>query len=456
MRKFAASLLALSLLLVAPAFAKGYAPVVTPTSTGFGIKFASNGTPLATLTPAGAVVNAATTIPLALSPSAIAQVAATGAITGAATGGAWGAAAGALGGIAIAAIPAIVGMMQRAKARVKPDGTYEIEDATVCTVAPCYVYNYNDGLVGVSGYSTASAAAQAWCVAAQAFYNESVTYVGMTGAVTFQWLNKNGSTITRSVSTTSVAPSPVTYAAASAAQVQSAISVNAPSVAEVQALIDLEFPPAVALPELTGPAEVPKSNTVELGLDGTVKEIEERYIASYSPGHVAIGVRTTQTVTTPQKTQTTTVTNSDGSTSTGAVTTPASTSTSTTTTTTDQTSKTCGMPGTPACKIDETATPVAVGVTEYSSKLDTLKTDQETHTAKVGGTADKPFFSGWGSLFITPPLAACATFELPSFNGAVMGSLDPCPVVDGVRSVMAYIWALAGFWLCLGWIREVI
>ena len=113
---------------------------------------------------------------------------------------------------------------------------------------------------------------------------------------------------------------------------------------------------------------------------------------------------------------------------------------------------TCGLPNTPACKLDESGTPAAVKDDQYTSKLDKSKKDQGELRDKAAGSADKLFFTGWSSVFITPPLAQCQPFVLPRN----MGSLDPCPVVEGVRSVMAYLWALGAFWLSLGMIRRVI
>lgn len=113
---------------------------------------------------------------------------------------------------------------------------------------------------------------------------------------------------------------------------------------------------------------------------------------------------------------------------------------------------TCGLPGTPPCKIDEAGTLEPVKDDEYSKKIDNFKKKQDELRDKVAGVADKTFFAGWTAAFITPPLAQCQPFVLPRD----MGALDPCPVVDGVRSVMAYIWAIGALWLSLGMIRRVI
>lgn len=113
---------------------------------------------------------------------------------------------------------------------------------------------------------------------------------------------------------------------------------------------------------------------------------------------------------------------------------------------------TCGLPDTPACKIDETGTPEPTTEDAYKTKLDKTKADQDALRDKTGGTADKPILDGWGALFITPPLAACVPYTLPRD----MGAIDPCPVVDGVRAVMAFLWAITALWSGMRMVREVI
>ena len=54
--------------------------------------------------------------------------------------------------------------------------------------------------------------------------------------------------------------------------------------------------------------------------------------------------------------------------------------------------------------------------------------------------------------FAVPPIVPCEPIELP--NEQVL--TRQCDVVEGTRSVMSYIWALAAIWICLGWIREAI
>lgn len=192
---------------------------------------------------------------------------------------------------------------------------------------------------------------------------------------------------------------------------------------------------------VTGPATSPGGQIVTNNVtNNTTKTETITHNHTYSPA--------APTVTTSTTINTLIVNNTSGVTE--------SNTTSTATTPTPEPAITCGLPGTPACKIDETGTPAAVGETKYDSKLDTYKTDQDAHIAKVGGAADKPIFPGWSSLFVTPPLAACEPYQLPDRGGVSMGAINPCPVVDGVRTFMAWLWGLTAFWWSLKMVRESI
>lgn len=109
----------------------------------------------------------------------------------------------------------------------------------------------------------------------------------------------------------------------------------------------------------------------------------------------------------------------------------------------------CGAPGQPKCGIDETGTP-----TKFDGKGDLLGGWEEgvkanRATIEKSGTG---IFDSFSVFFSAPPLAGCEPIELP--NDQVI--TRHCDVVDGTRSVMAYIWALTALWLCVGWIREAI
>ncbi len=186
---------------------------------------------------------------------------------------------------------------------------------------------------------------------------------------------------------------------------------------------------------VTGPATTPGTQTQKVNADGTTTTTTVTNNHTYNDNKV-----TTTTVTT------TTTTAANG--------TPISQTTETTTkpaeTPQEINLETCGLPGKPACKIDETGTP-DTSPTTNQEKIDEYKTkmDEQRDQIKQAGTG---IFDSFGIFFSAPPFAACTPYTLPRD----MGSVDPCPVVDGVRSVMAYIWALGALFLCVGWIREAI
>ncbi len=194
--------------------------------------------------------------------------------------------------------------------------------------------------------------------------------------------------------------------------------------------------------QVTGPASVPLAPSITAFPDGSSVTDQRSKNLSYGPNSVTVTETSTKTQTSP----------------TGAVS-PISTSTSgdplpsqPATTTPDI--EVCGLPGGPACKIDETGTPEPLPVGKYTPAAEEYKTKADENRTTIGGNGDKPFFTGWNVFFFAPPLAACQPLQLPDFNGAPMGSLDACNVVDGTRTVMSYIWALAALFLCLGMIKR--
>jgi hypothetical protein len=109
----------------------------------------------------------------------------------------------------------------------------------------------------------------------------------------------------------------------------------------------------------------------------------------------------------------------------------------------------CGAPGQPKCGIDESGTPGKFDGDKAA--LDGWKTSVEANRNTIKDT-DGGFFSPFNLFFSAPPVVACEAIELP--NEQVI--TRHCDVVEGTRSVMSYIWALAALWICLGWIREAI
>lgn len=109
----------------------------------------------------------------------------------------------------------------------------------------------------------------------------------------------------------------------------------------------------------------------------------------------------------------------------------------------------CGAPGQPKCGIDEGGTPGKFDGDKAA--LDGWKSAVEANRNTIKD-ADGSFFDSYSMFFAVPPIVACEPIELP--NDQVL--TRQCDVVEGTRSVMSYIWALAAIWICLGWIREAI
>lgn len=175
-------------------------------------------------------------------------------------------------------------------------------------------------------------------------------------------------------------------------------------------------------PVLSGPPSVSGPSSSSQSTPGGSSTSSTTYNFTYNNGTVTI-------------TQTTTTSNSDGSTTTTQSNVPAD-------------KPLCGVPGYPSCKVsvDEAGTP------EWkqpdNSRLDEIKAADAAKMNEVARTIPVPDL-GW---FGAPPLAACRPYPLPNN----MGAIDACGVVDSVRSVMAYLWALVAAWMAFGWIRQAV
>jgi hypothetical protein len=142
------------------------------------------------------------------------------------------------------------------------------------------------------------------------------------------------------------------------------------------------------------------------------------------------------------------------STGTSTATTVATGSGTATVTTTKIDLATCGLPGKPACKMDESGTPAKP--TGLDIDTDAIGSAQQTRRDTITGASDKGMFSGFSSFFLVPPVASCEPIVMPTSQGVQIPSIDPCQTVDGIRGFMAWVWALGGLFLCVGFVRESI
>jgi len=223
-------------------------------------------------------------------------------------------------------------------------------------------------------------------------------------------------------------------------------------------------PPERPLPVVTGPATASKLNVVQALPTGGTKTDACYYDLKYVGSNVEIIEVCSATVTTPPVT---TTTKDAAGNVTGTTTTPGTSTTTATKGAYDPSVAAaaaaepkpvqCGLSPLPACvvNVDESKLPAVYAADKYAQVSADYKTAVDAARTTVAGTADKGFLSGWSVLFSAPAVTTCSPIVLPNgMTGQSMGSLNPCPVVDGMRAVMAYIWALGGFWLCLGMVKR--
>lgn len=110
--------------------------------------------------------------------------------------------------------------------------------------------------------------------------------------------------------------------------------------------------------------------------------------------------------------------------------------------------KVCGLPNTPACKIDETGTPSGVGTTYDGAKtaIDTAKTSAETNITGAASIAAP----AWSFSFALP--TGCAPY-VTGIKGVVLNVCQYQPTIHGLLSV---IWAAATAFAMIGMVGRTI
>lgn len=439
------------------AFAKGYSPALTARAGGYDVKFSPSGQPIA-VPAVAAVGGSAAQVAAAFQfkwPNGVdAAGAAVSVFTGAKTAGAFGAASAVAGIAAMYAIPAIKQWMETAGVYVRPDGSSGYVDPSTLCSSDCYLWYGR----GPNPFMTAAAA----CSSRTDGTPSSGPWLKITATpgagsscrVQYVWQNRNppntsdDSDFTFDQSPGASRPSDnlqtVALVPQTPDQLVQRLSLPTPTAAAVQALVDLNFPPEAELPVMTGPLSQFKGNVVSLGLDGTVQEIEERYIASFQPGLIQIGIEKKQTVTTPEKKSTSITTNPDGSTAASVITTPKVSSTLTTTSAgenaADKPSITCGLPGTPPCAIDDSGVPGQPQVdAAMSAKPKDIQKDIDDIARNPVGFFPKFPTLNWA--FALP--TGCAQIPTPAFAPALT-SIDVCQFRPMFHDIMSVVWTLGG------------
>jgi hypothetical protein len=323
-------------------------------------------------------------------------------------------------------------------------------DSAVCTVAPCYTYQSSIGGQTSAAFGSAAASQSALLVLFNSTHSPSNFVLQSQTATTFYIFSSScscgyyGGTVA-----TSVAPSAPVNNPSSVAELSTAIGAKTDWAADSRITQLLEqivkntsqsIP--LQIPSVTGPTSIVDTPTVETKADGSkVTTTKTTNFGYYGPTATA-----TETVvkadTTPGGVTTT------SSTTTGPASLPAPVI--------NLTVETCGVPGKPACVMSEAGTLPPVASTAYDAKLDAYKDAADTNRDVISGTGDKSFFNGWSVFFSAPAVVQCQAIPLPNYLGQSMGALDPCPVVDGVRYVMGFLWAASALYLCLGMVKGAV
>lgn len=425
--------------------------VVTPAPGGFNVKFASNGTPLAVASSGGAnpvlMGTAAFAIPV-VGNNTMAGVA-TGLITAAAAATGWGGLALAIGGLAIAAIPVIKNWMASNNVTARTDGRYDIiinDIQSVWTTRALYGGAYSTGPAAADACG-ASATLQGGGVWSTSF---TITQ-GANGSVCNFVFNHSqyGQLVFSQGLTETQLPNGSKTIAVDLPDVINRMTVNPPTPAAVQELVERGYPPEVEPTKL----EIPKptmttGTTTATNPDGSQKVTEEKFTCvPFGATLIRCATDNVVTSTKPETTSTLVVTAPDGSTSTAIITKPKTTET--TTETTDKPPQTtCGLPGSPACKIDETgtATGPADTFTQPKADIDTAKTAAETAI----GNAASISAPVWSFTFQLP--TGCAPY-VTGIRGVI---LNVCQYQSTIHGLLSAIWAAATIFCMIGMVGRTI
>lgn len=331
-------------------------------------------------------------------------------------------------------------------------------DTTVCTVAPCYDYVITtaDGTGVTSGYkSTKLLAASAFATAYNAYpgygtYLVSLNECGSNECYFELRYDSDGSLANprrvQSVESRSIPAQSTAYLPSSEQEFLDAVAAKSgwPSSSAIsRALADAVAATGDKLvsgsPTVSGPATSPGTTTTTNDPVNNTTTIN-----TTTHNHTYAG----DTITNTTINNTTTTNNTTGAVTTNTTTTGGSAPA-------PAPIDTCGMPGKPACQIDETGTPA---YDPEKLKLDktTLDTASATQRDTIKGTADKGMFSSWSTFFSLPSLRACELVEMPAYMGQQIASMNVCPGAEWLRGLMGFVWAAAGFAFCFATVREAI
>lgn len=200
-------------------------------------------------------------------------------------------------------------------------------------------------------------------------------------------------------------------------------------------------------PTLTGPATVPgeKTTTSEPAklIPGTTT-VAPPGTAITEPGTRTTTSQSTTNITYNQNTATTTNTTTSTTNITNNVTNQTINEGDTTTETEQKEITVCGLPGTPACKIDETGTPEAKEDTAEADAKKALKPLDDLIANPQSALPTLPTIN-WA--FTLP--SGCAPIALPAFEPWLQ-EIDVCAFQPMFHDIMTFVWVLGGIFGAIG------
>lgn len=316
-------------------------------------------------------------------------------------------------------------------------------DADICTTAPCYEYSPSVGI-----WTSPGAACKARMVTmtnGDATYNYMYSHhVAGSGAVTCYGtaVRRTNGTVT-ALSPFNLAarvgtPAPTNQTPATHEEFLDSIATKSgwPAASKVSAALaeasnstgeSIEVIPSTQI--LSGPSSSPgTSSTTNNTTDNSTTTNTTTHNHSYAG----------DTITTTNSTNSVTINNTTGSVTNN-------TTTNSTAAPAPQEIETCGLPGKPPCKLDETGTPDgkdALKKDDFEAKL----LERETKLTDVTSATGKD--TSWGVMPNWTQQGACSAwhiYTLPSALGARSVDLDLCPIKPYADGAANFIWCALAF-----------
>lgn len=317
--------------------------------------------------------------------------------------------------------------------------TVEKVNSNVCSVAPCYAYTVGDynGNQTSPATSTPGASCPLAYPSFPAGLNPVATLEGTTNATYVCHFRdgSGGNLFSRAVQYTSVPAVPASNIPSTYQEFVNAIAAKSgwPSGSKVAPVLrdSLELEPAPAIESgpitVTGPASSPglSSTTVNTTNNTTTT-------SNTTHNHTYQG----NTVTTTTVTNNTTINNTTGDT--------ISNETTNTSSPVPAPEETCGLPGKPACKIDETGTPPDPGLKPAAKITEIMKPLDDFVASPVSKLPALPALN-WS--FALP--TGCTAIALPAF-APFLQDIDICPFLPMFHDVMSIVWILGGLFGAIG------